>query len=1014
MKINDLIKEINKDAWDQSEWCYVKLQTLLETVVNKFLAGKRIESTEKGLKAKLDKIENVIDFDLNIFHKLNDKANGVKHNAGVITVYDKTFLKKYAGKYNDFVQKFLPISTQYIIDSSIFSDGSLTVNSKNDSQDTTPEVHVPNIKYEMLIKTGTSEQDYGFQIHCTKGIGELDEYERCIYATIYNFLQRSNVIENNRFICEYENEQGHTIDYAKVFRYEMMLLTLVRFNCADSGNLQLDSPIEEQANIKIACDNINHYAKCLSILCKKEHPKLKVNFNRNGIRFSIQKREKSNNDRYCYITEQTERSDDKRDIWFAPNLVYSVDSEPNNEQTQVLTEFLSDFFGYNSFRNGQLEAIARMLSTKNRSVCIMPTGAGKSIVYYMTALLSACPTIVISPTKALAKDQQRNLKKLHNIDDCEIFFCDNNGAFKLTNRMIFLTPEDLQRYDVIRNVIEYNTKGEIANVVLDEIHTLCNWSHDFRPDYLMLCHNLFAFVDRCRYLGFTATANYKVLNDITSQLKISNKDVIQPIVFDAGNFEFNYIKCKNENQQTLELLKVIETFISLRERPDDRMIVFTHNVTESNNLQAALTKLHNYDTDCFDAEHTYSYQEFLSGKKHVLIADSEMGIGINLPNIVHAVHYGLPNSKAQYSQEIGRANRTLNAGNSTVIFVGEDYLSSDESRLISFDTSIDEIINIVKILDTDLSRACQSILGSTKNYNISASHIVTIYNSLIDVENYKTLVFRKDNKNSKNDIQKYLYKLYLIGIVDNWYIRDEDNDNLRIHVEVDFKKDNIDHIKEKTIGYLNSMGRYNKYTNEIKMAETVEKVIYCFEEWFYNEFLRYHIEQLLNVVEFFNYYAGIDNRDRIKQELQNYFTITLKAIDSKREYIEEISQEELISSRMTVSSDMNNIAEELLNQEYNQKYDLICYLYNMQKGNTDSIPRLLRIIDNSTEVERRNLLEYMYIYYESMRTQDKIAIISKLTNYFSERAIIDSIYRRSPEDEVYYGYLAQNVNSAFL
>ena len=86
----------------------------------------------------------------------------------------------------------------------------------------------------------------------------------------------------------------------------------------------------------------------------------------------------------------------------------------------------------------------------------------------------------------------------------------------------------------------------------------------------------------------------------------------------------------------------------------------------------------------------------------------------------------------------------------------------------------------------------------------------------------------------------------------------------------------------------------------------------------------------------------------------------------------------------------------------------------MQKGNTDSISRLLRIIDNSTEVERRNLLEYMYIYYESMRTQDKIAIISKLSNYFSERAIIDSIYRRSPEDEVYYGYLAQNVNSAFL
>ena len=118
----------------------------------------------------------------------------------------------------------------------------------------------------------------------------------------------------------------------------------------------------------------------------------------------------------------------------------------------------------------------------------------------------------------------------------------------LLDHVYYMTPEDLQSYELVLKIIHYNSSLMISNVVLDEVHTLCNWSHDFRPDYLMLCNNLFAFLDHCKFLGFTATANHKILSDIVQQLKITNSDVIQPINFNAGNFSFEYIPCKPKNK----------------------------------------------------------------------------------------------------------------------------------------------------------------------------------------------------------------------------------------------------------------------------------------------------------------------------------------------------------------------------------------------------------------------------------------------------------------------------------
>ncbi len=77
---------------------------------------------------------------------------------------------------------------------------------------------------------------------------------------------------------------------------------------------------------------------------------------------------------------------------------------------------LQTHFGFDSFRAGQEEAI-RSLLDKNHTLAIMPTGAGKSLIYQFAALMlgagsePAPITLVISPLIALMKDQVDSLNR---------------------------------------------------------------------------------------------------------------------------------------------------------------------------------------------------------------------------------------------------------------------------------------------------------------------------------------------------------------------------------------------------------------------------------------------------------------------------------------------------------------------------------------------------------------------------------------------------------------------------
>jgi hypothetical protein len=227
---------------------------------------------------------------------------------------------------------------------------------------------------------------------------------------------------------------------------------------------------------------------------------------------------------------------------------------------------------------------------------------------------------------------------------------------------------------------------------------------------------------------------------------------------------------------------------------------------------------------------------------------------------------------------------------------------------------------------------------------------------------------------------------------------------------VEFTKDILEKIKDRVISYLNQMGNFGKFIYEISNADRIEDVIYIFEKWFYDEFLRYHREQLMNVIEFFNYYSSNTNKNDILKELSSCFSATLQTLEDEKKYIDKISHEELLSSPEMINGKMSSAAEELLSSSYNVKLDLICYLYQFQRNSDDSTNRFLRIVDNASNIERRSLLEHLYKFYSNCNDDEKLRLINKFSEYYSVRDVVNILYTRLPLDIVYYGFLAKEAN----
>lgn len=257
---------------------------------------------------------------------------------------------------------------------------------------------------------------------------------------------------------------------------------------------------------------------------------------------------KAQNDCY-FIVRSSKNVYGKRILYTTERIKYKPFVEKNSHgvyeniesNCSELRYFLNLIFRKDDFRPGQLPILSRALQLKS-VIGLLPTGGGKSLTYQLAAMLQPAVTLVVDPLKGLMKDQYDGLKKVGidcisyiNRDITKDFAEGRKREAALTGsqvQIMFLSPERLSIHrfrEVLRSMRESNVY--FAYGVIDEVHCVSEWGHDFRLAYLHLGRNLFNYVlpkkiegEDCHIslFGLTATASFDVLADVERELSGAN------------------------------------------------------------------------------------------------------------------------------------------------------------------------------------------------------------------------------------------------------------------------------------------------------------------------------------------------------------------------------------------------------------------------------------------------------------------------------------------------------------
>jgi ATP-dependent DNA helicase RecQ len=342
---------------------------------------------------------------------------------------------------------------------------------------------------------------------------------------------------------------------------------------------------------------------------------------------------------------------------FTPQLISALQQltkPPSHAAETTPQAVLQNIFNYSTFRPGQEESIQALLTGRD-CIGVMPTGAGKSLIYQIPATILPGTTLVISPLIALMKDQVDHLLKkgiqsaylnssLTFSEKKERLALLKNGSYNL----LYVAPEGLEGA-----LIEFLSEVKINLIAVDEAHCISQWGHDFRPAYRNLSGLKLQF-GGVPVLALTATATEKVATDIIQQL-----GMVDPLRFKGSffrpNLRIHLYKKGNGRKVREEILKLI------RSRMDQAGIIYCLSRKGVEQI-ASFLREHGvralpYHAGMEAEQRTEAQEAFQNGSARVMVATVAFGMGIDKADIRYVIHRDMPKNIEGYSQEIGRAGR---------------------------------------------------------------------------------------------------------------------------------------------------------------------------------------------------------------------------------------------------------------------------------------------------------------------------------------------------------------------
>jgi len=326
---------------------------------------------------------------------------------------------------------------------------------------------------------------------------------------------------------------------------------------------------------------------------------------------------------------------------------------------------LTAMFGFEDFRPGQ-EQVVRAAVDGRDTLALMPTGSGKSLTYQLAAMLRPTPTLVLSPLIALMKDQVDKLPPevaeqatlINSSLDPDEAAARLRAAAEGRYRLLYVAPERLRQ----RHFLDAIAGIDIGLIVIDEVHCVSMWGHDFRPDYLFIRRALDA-LGTPAILGMTATATPATEREISTALGREPEVVRTSVVRPNLRYDVEIVDGEEDRLRTLVRrlhdLRGASAIVYARSRRSCESLARTLRVHD-------LAAVH-YHAGLEPQERSAAQEAFIEGRIQTVVATTAFGMGIDKPDIRLVALYNYPESLESYVQMVGRAGRDGRASDTLLL-----------------------------------------------------------------------------------------------------------------------------------------------------------------------------------------------------------------------------------------------------------------------------------------------------------------------------------------------------------
>src|SRR5574340_292018 len=366
-------------------------------------------------------------------------------------------------------------------------------------------------------------------------------------------------------------------------------------------------------------------------------------------------------------------------------------------------------------REDQWIAIEALVVQRRRALVVQRTGWGKSAVYFIAAKLlrehGHGPTVIVSPLLALMRNQvaaaERAGVRGATINSGNVTEWDDIHARVAAGDVdvLLVSPERLNNPDFRDQVLPALAR-DAGLVVIDEAHCVSDWGHDFRPDYRRIRTLIGELGDGIPVLATTATANDRVVADVSAQLGVGGaQTLVLRGGLDRASLHLSVVRIEEATRRAAWLAQ------HLTELPGSG-IIYTLTVSAARDLASLLAaqghRVAAYTGQTDSAEREQLEADLLANRVKALVATSALGMGFDKPDLGFVVHLGAPSSPIAYYQQVGRAGRSTDRAE-VILLPG-----SEDRRIWSYFASVafprEELVRrVIEVLDPQRPQSTQAL-----------------------------------------------------------------------------------------------------------------------------------------------------------------------------------------------------------------------------------------------------------------------------------------------------------------